>query len=160
MQGAVRDTGTGYLDFGTVTGQRGRTRSGSTYDPEDLVRHVRLHPSGQFEIGYDTDPEARPATSLLVRGNVEVDGDLFVGGSRVGDPLPAPACSVRTANGSGRTATAVCLAGEVATGGGGTCATGDMRGSRPLVAADGPPAWELACSRTGAHTVYVICCVR
>jgi hypothetical protein len=162
MQGAVRDVLTGYLDLSTATGVPGKSRSGSTYTSEELVKHVRLHPSGQLEIGFDTDPEARPESSLLVRGNVQIEGTLMVGGSSVGEPPPAPvlACSMRTATGRGRAAMAACDVGQVATGGGGTCASGEMRASRPLLQAETPAGWEVTCSRDGAHTVQVICCVR
>jgi hypothetical protein len=162
MQGAVRDSGTGYLDLGTVTGKIGRTRSGSEYSPEDLVRHVRLHPSGQLELGYDTNPEARPDAMLLVRGSVEVEGSLTIGGVPVGAPPPPPvlACGVRSVTGRGRSASAACDAGQLATGGGGTCAAGEMRGSRPVVTGEAPVGWELTCSRDGTHSAYVICCSR
>ncbi len=158
----MRDAETGYLDLGTVTGTSGVTRSGSTYAPEDLVRHVRLHPTGQLEIGYDTNPDARPDAALLVRGNVEVEGSLSVGGVPMREPPPAPAlaCSVRSATGRGRGASASCDAGQLATGGGGSCASGEMKASRPVVAAETAAGWELACSRDGAHTAYVICCSR
>jgi hypothetical protein len=162
VQGAVRDVGTGYLDFATVTGETGLTRSGSTYSPEDLVRHVRLHPTGQLEIGYDTNPAARPDASLLVRGDVAVEGSLVVGGVAIGAPPSAPvlACGVRSTTGRGRGVSASCETGQLATGGGGTCASGELRGSRPVLTGEAPAGWELACSRNGAHTVYVICCAR
>jgi hypothetical protein len=159
MQGAVRDRATGYLDLSTVTGSSGRNRSGSTYDAEDLIKHVRLHPTGQLEIGFDTDPTQKPETSLLVRGNVHVEGALTVDAAA---PPPALSCSVRTGRGSGRTATVQCDAGRVATGGGGACGSGEMRASRPVLTGDTPIGWEVACSRsrTGQHVVYVICCGR
>jgi len=160
VQGAVRDGGTGYLDLSTVTGAFGTTRTGSRYDPEDLIKHVRLHPSGQLEIGFETDPQARPDESLLVRGNVRIDGSLIVDAERVGDPAPPLACGVLTTTGRGRSASVSCFAGHVATGGGGTCAAGEMRGSRPILVDDVPSGWELSCSREGAHVAYVICCVR
>ena len=164
VQGAVRDSGTGYLDLSTITGASGTTRSGSRHSPEDLVKHVRLHPSGQLEIGFDTGLDARPAVSLLVRGDAEIEGSLLVGGSPVGGVPPPPvlACSVRTASGSGRRSTSVaCGADYVATGGGGTCASGEMRGSRPQQSSgEGATGWELTCSKEGAHTAYVICCAR
>jgi hypothetical protein len=160
MQGAVRDTGTGYLDLATVTGETGRTRSGSEYSPEDLVRHVRLHPSGQLELGYDTNPEARPDATLLVRGNVEVEGSVTIAGTPVREPAPPPmlACRIRTASGRGRGATAACDPGQWATGGGGSCSAGEMRSSRPVSAGELPVGWELTCSRDGTHSAHVICC--
>jgi hypothetical protein len=162
LQGAVRDTGTGYLDLATVSGRAGRTRSGSPYQSEDLVRHVRLHPSGQLEVASDTDPDALPDPALLVRGSVEIEGRLTVAGSPVGPPAPPPAlsCRTQTASARARTLTASCDPGEVATGGGGACAAGELRRTRPVTAEGAAAAWEVACSREGAHTAYVICCAR
>lgn len=157
VQGAVRDAGTGYLDLATTTGGAGRTGTGSEYGPEDLIKHVRLHPSGQLEIGFDTDPAARPDAALVVRGNARIEGALVVGGV----PIEAPSlsCSVRQATGSGSRAAAVaCEAGTMATGGGGGCASGDLRASRPVVSGGAPAGWEVTCGRGGAHTAYVICC--
>jgi hypothetical protein len=81
IQGAVRDVQTGYLDLTTATGASGRTRAtGSLYDPEDLIRHVRLHPDGRFEVGYETDPVALPDPLMIVRGRQHVQYGLTVGG--------------------------------------------------------------------------------
>jgi hypothetical protein len=82
VQGAVQDARTGYLDLTTATGASGRTRAtGSRYDPEDLIRHVRLHPSGRLEVGYDTDPTALPDPLLIVHGSQQVLHGLSVGGT-------------------------------------------------------------------------------
>jgi hypothetical protein len=163
VQGAIRDGATGYLDLSTVTGEFGTTRTGSRYDPQDLIKHVRLHPSGQLEVGFETDPDARPDVSLLVRGNVEIEGSLLVDGSPVaeeqGDAAEL-ACAVRRAGGTARTIAVSCGPGERATGGGGVCGSGEMRGSRPLVESNAPSGWELTCNRDGSHTAYVICCRR
>jgi hypothetical protein len=162
VQGAIRDSGTGYLDLSTVTGHAGTGRIGSKYVADELVKHVRLHPSGLFEVGFNTDPDARPDVSLLVRGNVEIEGGLTVGGSPIREPPPAPplTCSVRSTSHRGRDVSVRCDAGHVATGGGGSCASGEMRGSRPVLEADAPVGWELTCSRNETHTAYVICCSR
>ncbi len=162
LQGAVRDIGTGYLDLATVTGESGATRTGSTYSPEDLIKHVRLHPSGQLEVGFETNPEARPETSLLVRGNAHIEGSLTVDGTVLASGLPparALACHVQTAQGGARRASASCDAGQLATGGGGACAAGELRASRPVVSGALPPGWEVICSKDGTHTAHVICCV-
>lgn len=160
VQGAVRDVGTGYLDLATATGESGTTRTGSTYSPEDLIKHVRLHSSGLLEVGFETSPEARPDTTLLVRGNATVEGSLTIGGTLVGGPEPARplACTVRTAVGQERHASVRCEAGELAISGGGACVTGEMRASRPLPSSGAPKGWELVCSRNGAHAVHVVCC--
>ena len=162
VQGAIRDEATGYLDLSTATGHAGTGRLGNTYRPDQLVKHVRLHPSGMFEVGFNTNPDARPDTSLLVRGNVEIEGALSVGGMPIREPPPPPelTCEVRSADTRGRVVSLSCDAGRLATGGGGSCAAGEMRGSRPVVAAGTPVGWELTCSRDGAHTAYVICCSR
>jgi hypothetical protein len=160
VQGAVRDVGTGYLDLSTVTSESGTTRTGSEYAPEDLIKHVRLHPSGQLEVGFETNPETRPDALLLVRGNAHIEGSLVVGGSPVGAAPPVLACGVRTATGSRRGASVTCDGDQLATGGGGRCASGEMRGSWPLQSEAAPAGWELACSKDGSHTVYVICCAR
>lgn len=157
VQGAVADDTTGYLDLSTATGGAGTTRTGSRYQGDDLIKHVRLHPSGQLEVGFETDPAARPDASLLVRGNVHVEGALVV-------DQPAPqrglSCRVRAASGAGRTVAVSCEPGEVATGGGGACGAGDMRVSRPLASGETPVGWELACGSNGPHAVQVICCSR
>ena len=78
MQGTVRDDQTGYLVLATAMGRAGITRTGSRFDPDDLVRHVRLHPSGQLEIGFETPTDERPDPLLLVRGAVATEGALKV----------------------------------------------------------------------------------
>jgi hypothetical protein len=176
IQGAVRDSGTGYLDLVTATGMEGRTRSGSSYDPQDLVKHVRLHPSGQLEIGFDTDPDARPAASLLVRGDARVAGGLSVGGVLQTGELTTDrvatgaltiaagrvphACSLQSATGTRNEATVSCNPGHIALSGGGRCASGELRASHPTQSGDEPDGWALTCSRNGAHTAYVVCCAQ
>ena len=157
VQGAVRDAATGYLDLATATGQSGRTRTGSSYGPEDLIKHVRLHPSGQLEVGFETDPP--PDATLVVRGNAQIEGTLVVGGAPI-EERPALSCRVHEATVDGTRATAACDAGAIATGGGGRCASGDLRASLPILSGETPSGWELTCGRGGAHTVYVICCAR
>ena len=176
IQGAVRDSGSGYLDLGTATGRPGTTRSGSTFDAQDLVKHVRLHPSGALEIGFDTDPSARPESSLLVRGDGRVEGALSVteavrapelhverltttAAMIAGGRVPH-ACAVRTGTGTGRDATISCSAGEIALSGGGTCASGELRASRPTHTVDAPDGWAVSCSRSGAHVAYAVCCAQ
>lgn len=164
MQGATRDSGSGYLDFATSTGRGGMTRSGSTYDPQELVKHVRLHPSGQLEVGFDTDPSARPANSLVVRGHAAIEeltvdrvatSAITIGGGQV-----PHSCSLKTASVTGRAASISCDPNQLALSGGGACASGELRASHPTQAGSAPDGWTIACSRNGAHTVYSICCVR
>jgi hypothetical protein len=159
VQGVIRDEGTGYLDLATVTGQSGRTRTGSRYDDEDLIKHVRLHPSGQLEVGFETNPSATPDPLLLVRGNQNVDGALTVTGA--GGNVPH-ACSVRQfmTIGRDRTAAAVCSAGEVGIAGGGSCSSGNLTESRPGQTRSGFDGWKISCSKDGKHTAYVVCCAQ
>jgi hypothetical protein len=174
LQGAVRDTGSGYLDLVTATGRTGTTRSGSAYDAQDLVKHVRLHPAGSLEIGFDTDPAARPDHSLLVRGDARIEGALSVAEAlrapelnverlttsavSVGGGTVPHACSVRSGTGTSRDATIACTPGDIALSGGGTCASGELRGSRPTQTGSAPDGWIVTCSRDGAHVAYAICC--
>ncbi|HEV8316381.1 MAG TPA: hypothetical protein VGQ10_03190 [Vicinamibacterales bacterium] len=74
VQGTIRDVATGYLDLATVTGKTGRTRTGSSFEADDLIRRVRLHPSGTLEVGFEKDPASRPAPLLLVRGDERLEG--------------------------------------------------------------------------------------
>jgi hypothetical protein len=162
MQGAVDGNSTGYLDLSTATGVAGTTRTGAKVTEEELVKHVRLHPSGQLDVGYDTPLATRPDPIMLVRGSVVIEGALTVAGSPVREP-PAPpplTCSVRMTTGRGRLVAAACQSDEIATGGGGTCDGGELRGSRPLVPGAAPSGWEVSCSRDGSHTVHVVCCAR
>lgn len=158
VQGAVRDEATGYLDLATTTGENGRTRTGSSYESGDLLRHVRLHPSGQLEVGYETNPDRRPDPLLRVRGNQVVEGGLTIEGGRGNVPH---ACVLQHASViRGKVVAARCEDGGMAIGGGGTCGAGDLIGSRPLQRGATVDAWEIACDGTGAHTAYVICCAR
>jgi hypothetical protein len=166
VQGAIRDVGTGYLDLTTTTGQHGRKRDGGGYEPGDLVKHVRLHPSGQLEIGFQTDPDALPDPLLLVRGTQRVEGALVVGGgvavgalAIAGGAVPH-ACSLSEQTTRGRIAVARCQAGQLAVGGGGSCGSGDLRGSRPRQTGGIVDAWEITCGRTGSQTASVICCAQ
>ena len=164
MQGAVRDTGSGYLDLATATGRAGRSRSGSTYDPQELVKHVRLHPSGQLEIGFDTDPAARPDTSLVVRGHAAIQelavDRLTTTAITIGSGSVPHSCSLKTATVTGRQAAISCDPDQIALSGGGACASGELRGSHPTQSGSTPDGWTVSCSRHGAHTVYSICCIR
>jgi hypothetical protein len=111
------------------------------------------------EVGFETDPAARPDTSLLVCGNADIEGTLAVGGEAITPARPL-SCTMLSAASSGRRVAVSCSAGQLATGGGGTCGAGEMRGTRPLAAGEIAAGWELTCSKEGAHTAYVICCAR
>ena len=157
LQGAVRDVGTGFLDLSTVTGRSGVTRTGSMYDPNDLIKHVRLHPSGQLELGFETEPAAAPDPLLLVRGNQEVEGTLTVRSS--GGNVPH-ACDLQQITGNADVVTATCAAGGLALSGGGTCAAGALRASYPSQSSSIVDGWTIACTAVGAHTAFVVCCAQ
>ena len=155
MQGTIRDAQTGYLVFATAMGKPGLTRTGSRFEEDDLVRHVRLHPSGQLEVGFETPAEDRVDPLLLVRGAAATEGPLRVDGS--GGNVPH-ACTVRSAVSRGRDARVSCGPMEIAISGGGRCEKGDLKGSRPLQAGSSPDGWEVSCGRPAPQTVYAICC--
>jgi hypothetical protein len=155
MQGTIRDAQTGYLVLATAMGRPGITRTGSRFDDDDLVRHVRLHPSGQLEIGFETPTEERVDPLLLVRGAAETEGALRVGES--GGNVPH-ACTVRSAISRGRDARISCEPMEIAVSGGGRCEKGDLKGSRPLETGASPNGWEVSCGRSAQQAVYAICC--
>jgi hypothetical protein len=155
MQGTIRDAQTGYLVFATAMGRPGVTRTGSRFEGDDLVRHVRLHPSGQLEVGFETPTEDPVDPLLLVRGAAATEGALHVGGS--GGTVPH-ACTVRNATSSGRDARVSCEPMEIAISGGGRCEKGDLKGSRPLQTGASPDGWEVSCGRSAEQTVYAICC--
>src|SRR5436190_2984354 len=153
MQGTVRDDQTGYLVLATAMGRAGVTRTGSRFDPDDLVRHVRLHPSGQLEVGFETPAEDRVEPLLVVRGATVTEGALRVDGS--GGNVPH-ACTVRNASGLGRDVRVSCEAAEIAISGGGRCGKGDLRASRPLQDGARPDGWEVSCGKSAQQTAYAI----
>jgi hypothetical protein len=155
MQGTIRDAQTGYLVLATAMGKPGVTRTGSRFEGDDLVRHVRLHPSGQLEVGFETPTEDRVDPLLLVRGAAATEGALHVDGS--GGNVPH-ACTVRSAMARGRDARVSCEPMEIAISGGGRCEKGDLKGSRPLQAGTSPDGWEVSCGRSAEQTAYAICC--
>jgi len=157
MQGTVRDDQTGYLVLATAMGRSGITRTGSRFDPDDLVRHVRLHPSGQFEVGFETPTDERPDPLLLVRGAVATEGALKVEGA--GGNVPH-ACAVRSAVARGRAVRVSCAPMEMAISGGGRCERGDLTGSRPLQTGVSPDGWEVSCGRAAQQTAYAVCCAQ
>ena len=157
MQGTIRDEGTGYLVLATAMGQSGVTRTGSRFAPDDLIRHVRLHPSGQFELGFETPVDNRPDPLLLVRGAATTEGPVTIQG--LGGNVPH-ACTVRNATSKGRDARVSCEATEIAISGGGRCERGDLKASRPLQTNATPNGWEVSCGRDAMQTAYAVCCAQ
>ena len=155
MQGTVRDAQTGYLVLATAMGKPGVTRTGSRFEEDDLVRHVRLHPSGQLEVGFETPVDDLVDPLLLVRGAAETEGPLRVNGS--GGNVPH-ACTVRSAVARGRSARVSCQPAELAISGGGQCEKGDLNGSRPLQTSGSPDGWEVSCGKSAQQTAYAVCC--
>ncbi len=92
--GGIAGKATGLLVLATTPGASGAQRpigsnedpelpaggwGGSSYDATDLVPHVALHPSGQFEIGFQTDPTTVQNVNyplLLVRGMIMSRADV------------------------------------------------------------------------------------
>ena len=157
MQGTIRDGQTGYLVFATAMGQPGVTRTGSRFEPDELVRHVRLHPSGQLELGFETPTDNRPDPLLLVRGSAATEGPLTVQG--LGGNVPH-ACTVRSTTSKGREVGVSCQPMEIAISGGGRCERGDLKGTRPLQTGAVPDGWEVSCGRDAMQTAYAICCAQ
>src|SRR5262245_9844591 len=157
MQGMIRDEQTGYLVLATAMGQSGLTRTGSRFAPDDLIRHVRLHPSGQLELGFETPVDNRPDPLLLVRGAAATEGAVTIQG--LGGNVPH-ACTVRNATSKGRDARVSCEAMEIAISGGGRCEGGDLKASRPLQTDATPNGWEVSCGRSAQQTAYAICCAQ
>jgi hypothetical protein len=77
VQGAQLDNARGMLFLSAAPGRPGTSRAGSPYDGNELVQHVALLPDGTVIIGYNTDPTQTPAFSLIVRGNLRVEGTVF-----------------------------------------------------------------------------------
>jgi hypothetical protein len=157
MQGLIHDENSGYLVLATAMGQPGITPGGSRFEEDELVRHVRLHPSGQFEIGFETPTENRVDPLLLVHGTAATEGALRVGGA--GGNVPH-ACTVRTQTLRGREARVSCESMELAIGGGGQCGKGELKGSRPLQTGTSPNGWEVSCGGSAQQTAYAICCAQ
>ena len=157
MQGTIHDEQTGYLVLATAMGQSGVTRTGSRFAPDDLIRHVRLHPSGQLELGFETPVDNRPDPLLMVRGAVTTEGPLTIQG--LGGNVPH-ACTVRNATSKGRDARVSCEAMEIAISGGGRCERGDLKVSRPLQTGATPNGWEVSCGREAMQTAYAVCCAQ
>lgn len=77
MQGAQLDANRGMLFLSAAPGRPGTTRAGSPYEGNELVQHVALLPDGTLVIGYNTDPRQTPPFSLIVRGNLRVEGTVL-----------------------------------------------------------------------------------
>ena len=155
MQGMIRDEQTGYLVLATAMGRSGLTRTGSRFAPDDLIRHVRLHPSGQFELGFETPVDNLPDPLLLIRGAASTEGSVTIQGN--GGNVPH-ACTVRSATWEGRDARVSCQPMEIAISGGGRCERGNLNGSRPLQTGTSPDGWEVSCGRSAQQTAYAVCC--
>src|SRR5262249_3362935 len=110
MQGTIRDDQTGYLVLATAMGQAGVTRTGSRFEADELVRHVRLHPSGQLELGFETPADNLPNPLLLVRGGTVTEGPLTI--QAPGGNVPH-ACTVRSAMSKGREVGVSCRPTEI-----------------------------------------------
>jgi hypothetical protein len=77
VQGNVLDQRTGMLYIASATGKSGTTRNGRLYKPDQLVEHVAFYPEGTVDVGFNTDPAQRPRYSLVVRGDVRIEGRVY-----------------------------------------------------------------------------------
>jgi hypothetical protein len=77
VQGAQLDRTRGLLFLSAAPGRPGTSRGGSPYEENELVQHVALLPDGTLIIGYNTDPRQTPEFSLIVRGNLRVEGTVL-----------------------------------------------------------------------------------
>ena len=91
IQFFTRNNGTGYLCLSAATGTVTVPRNGGGRQAaaDDAICHVMLLHNGTLVIGADTDPQQLPPYSLVVRGNLEIEGCLRVGDTVYGTCLPA-----------------------------------------------------------------------
>lgn len=81
IQFVTIDEERGAICLSAAPGEPGRTRTGSTYEGNELVCHVALYPDGTLVVGANTDPNQTPIHSVIVRGNLMLEGNLEVGGN-------------------------------------------------------------------------------
>ncbi len=91
IQFFTENNGTGYMCLSAATGQLSYPRNGQgrAAAADDAVCHVMLLHNGTLVIGADTDPAQLPAHSLVIMGNVEIQGCLKIGDVTYGTCQPA-----------------------------------------------------------------------
>jgi len=91
VQFFTRNNGTGYMCLSAATGRPSVPRNGGgrQANADEAICHVMLLYNGTLVVGADTDPNQLPPYSLVIRGNLEVQGCLKVGETVYGTCLPS-----------------------------------------------------------------------
>ena len=86
----TRNDGTGYLCLSAAPGVPSYPRNGlgRQAPADEAICHVMLLYNGTVVIGADTDPLQLPPFSLVVKGNLEIEGCLRVGKETFGTCVP------------------------------------------------------------------------
>jgi len=90
VQFFTRNNGTGYLCLSAATGMASYPRNGAGRQAaaDEAICHVMLLYNGTLVVGADTDPQQLPPYSLVVKGNLQIEGCLRVGESTFGTCVP------------------------------------------------------------------------
>jgi hypothetical protein len=93
LQFFTRNNGTGYLCLSAATGVANYPRNGLGRQAaaDEAICHVMLLYTGTLVVGADTDPQQLPPYSLVVKGNLQIEGCLRVGDATFGTCLPSVA---------------------------------------------------------------------
>jgi len=91
IQFFTRNNGTGYMCLSAATGTVSYPRNGAGREAaaDEAICHVMLLYNGTVVIGADTDPQQLPPYSLVIKGNLEIEGCLKIGGVTYGKCLPS-----------------------------------------------------------------------
>jgi hypothetical protein len=83
--------GTGYMCLSAATGKANHPRNDSSRlaPADEAICHAMLLFNGTLVIGADTDPAQLPPHSLVIHGNVDIEGCLRVSGVTYGQCLPS-----------------------------------------------------------------------
>ena len=93
IQFFTRNNGTGYMCLSAATGVATAPRNdrGRLAPADEAICHVMLLYDGSFVIGADTDPRQLPPYSLVINGNVRIEGCLRIGDVTYGTCLSTAA---------------------------------------------------------------------
>lgn len=91
LQFFTRNNGTGYLCLSAAMGTASYPRNGAGRQApaDEAICHVMLLYNGTLVVGADTDPQQLPPYSLVVKGNLQIEGCLRVGDATFGTCLPS-----------------------------------------------------------------------
>jgi len=91
IQFFTRNNGTGYLCLSAATGVPSAPRNGGGRQApaDEAICHVMLLHDGSLVVSADTDPQQLPRYSLVVMGNLAIEGCLRVGDAVYGTCLPS-----------------------------------------------------------------------